>query len=145
MIVIAIDTNLLIFAHRASAGLHPGALRALRRAVRDREGWGFPLPVVSEFWRVVTNPQLPGGASTFSDAEAFLNSMYEAGASCWLPVAGVERRLADMAKQMKISGPRIFDLQIALIAREAGARQIWTHDRKFATVQGVKLLDPFGE
>jgi len=41
-----------------------------------------------------------------------------------------------------IHGARIFDLQIALIALENGATEIWTHDRNFLKIPGLKIHDP---
>lgn len=35
-----------------------------------------------------------------------------------------------------------FDLQIALIALENSATHIWTHDRNFVGVPGLKIHDP---
>jgi predicted nucleic acid-binding protein len=46
------------------------------------------------------------------------------------------------ATSLKVRGKRIFDLQIAVIAYEHGAQEIWTHDRNFVTIPGVKVKDP---
>jgi predicted nucleic acid-binding protein len=43
---------------------------------------------------------------------------------------------------LKIAGARVFDLQIALIALENGATEIWSHDRAFAGVPGLQVRDP---
>ena len=37
---------------------------------------------------------------------------------------------------------RLFDLQIALTAVENGAREIWTHDRNFLSLPGLRVRDP---
>jgi len=42
-----------------------------------------------------------------------------------------------------VQGPRIFDLQIALTAFENGATEIWTHDRNFLSLPGLRVRDPF--
>jgi predicted nucleic acid-binding protein len=46
------------------------------------------------------------------------------------------------AAALKVRGLRIFDLQIAVIAFEHGAREIWTHDVNFMSVPNVKVRDP---
>jgi predicted nucleic acid-binding protein len=46
---------------------------------------------------------------------------------------------------MGIRGPRIFDLQIGMIALENGARELWTHDAGFVAVPGLKVRDPLLE
>jgi hypothetical protein len=51
-------------------------------------------------------------------------------------------RLAQLASDLKIQGPRIFDLQIALVSFEGGASEIWTHDRGFVSLPGLPARDP---
>jgi hypothetical protein len=41
-----------------------------------------------------------------------------------------------------VHGARIFDLQIGLICQDAGAREIWSHDRNFIAVPGLVVNDP---
>ena len=47
-----------------------------------------------------------------------------------------------MASNMKIAGTRVYDLQIALIALENGATELWSHDRAFAGLPGLLVRDP---
>ena len=58
--MIALDTNLLIYAHRATMPEHSAARRAIERAVIHPQGWGIPLPCLAEFWSVVTHPAATG-------------------------------------------------------------------------------------
>lgn len=139
--MIAIDTNLLVYAHRGSLTEHRAARRALERAM-DAGGWGITQPTAAEFWSVVTHPASTGRPSTPSQARAFLRALFEAGAQYWLPVAGFGERFLRIAAELGISGPRVFDLQIAAIAHENGARELWSHDRNFMTVAGLRVVDP---
>jgi predicted nucleic acid-binding protein len=50
--------------------------------------------------------------------------------------------LLQTAAELGVSGPRIFDLQIALTAFEGGATELWTHDGSFITVPGLRVFDP---
>ncbi len=141
--MIGIDTNLLIYAHRAGVPEHRAARRAIQKASHDIRGWGIALPCIAEFWSVVTHPASAGGASTGRQAREFLRSLIvEAGASVWLPHDGFWERLARLAADLRVQGARIFDLQIALIAFESGASEIWTHDARFATLPGLPVHDP---
>jgi hypothetical protein len=47
-----------------------------------------------------------------------------------------------MAADLAVSGTRIFDLQIALCAFEGGARELWSHDVRFVTIPGLRLVNP---
>lgn len=141
--MIAIDTNLLIYAHRAALPEHRRARRAIERASRNPEGWGIPLPCVAEFWSVVTHPESAGGASTGDQARRFIEALIvEAGGKLWMPAEGFWQRLTQMASDLGVQGTRIFDLQIALTAFDNGAAEIWTHDRRFRAFAGIRVIDP---
>jgi uncharacterized protein len=141
--VIAVDTNLLVYAHRARVEQHAAARRALQLAADHPAGWGIALPCLAEFWTVVTHPRAAGRPSSPGEAAAFLRALLrDGGGTVWQPMPGFAERLLRAGEQAGVSGVRIFDLQIALIAAEAGAREIWSHDRAFVTVAGLKLRDP---
>jgi hypothetical protein len=141
--LIAIDTNLLIYAHRAALPEHRAARRAIERASRDSRGWGITLPSIAEFWSVVTHPASSGGPSTSRQARGFLHELIvEAGASLWMPREGFWQRLLELAGELRVAGPRVFDLQIALTAMENGAAEVWTHDSRFVAFPGLRIHDP---
>jgi uncharacterized protein len=140
--MIAIDTNLLVYAHRSAAPQHKKAQTAIEMALSRPDRCGIALPCVAEFWSVVTNASFWARPSTAKEASGFLQSLVESGMEVWLPGPNFDARLIQYAKEMKISGARIFDLQIALIAREAGARELWSHDRKFVSIAGLQVVNP---
>lgn len=141
--MIAIDTNLLIYAHRTALPEHRGAREAIERASRDPRGWGIALPSIAEFWSVVTHPGSSGRPSTPVQARGFFRELIiEAGAKLWMPHEGFWERLLELARELGVAGPRIFDLQIALTAVENGAVEIWTHDSRFLAFPGLRVQDP---
>ena len=140
--MIALDTNLLVYAHRSAVAEHRAARRALTRARRHAGGWGFSLAVAFEFWSVVTHPAAAGRPSTPDEAARFVSALTTAGAELWMPGAGFGPRLAQLAVERSVVGPRIFDLQIALMAFEGGATELWTADRRFASVPGLPVVLP---
>lgn len=140
--LIAIDTNLLIYAHRAALPEHRAARRALERAANDAAGWGIALASVVEFWSVATHPAAAGRGSTPREATAFVVALTNAGARLWQPGPGFANRLLHAATRGNVRGARVFDLHIALTASEAGAREIWTHDTRFVSVPGLRVRDP---
>lgn len=141
--MIALDTNLLVYAHREGAPEHEGARDAILAALDDPRGWGICLPAVSEFWSIVTHPKIPGGPSSAKVVTHFFHYLLTEGRGhIWTPGPGFGQRLMRWASSLKVSGKRIFDLEIAAIAFEHGAREIWTHDRGFISVPGLKVRDP---
>jgi predicted nucleic acid-binding protein len=59
-----------------------------------------------------------------------------------MPKERFSTRLLQMATDLEVRGPRIFDLQIALTAFDNGATEIWTHDRGFVAFPGLAVHDP---
>ncbi len=141
--MIAIDTNLLVYSHRARTPEHARARAAIERAAATGQGRGVAAAVLPEFWSVVTHPASEGRPSTPAQAAAFVRALTHAGALVWLPGPGFGERLLQTACDLGVNGgPRVFDLQIALTAFEGGATEIWTHDAGFITVPGLRVHDP---
>ncbi|HEY2774007.1 MAG TPA: TA system VapC family ribonuclease toxin [Candidatus Binatia bacterium] len=141
--MIAIDTNLLVYAHRRGTGEHRAARKSIERAAEDPRGWGIALQSVGEFWSVVTHASAAGGASSTTQAAAFLRNLRaDAGMIVWTPGTGFDERLLQLAEDLQVAGPRVFDLQIALTVFEHGASELWTHDRSFVKLPGLRLVHP---
>jgi predicted nucleic acid-binding protein len=141
--VIAIDTNLLVYAHRAGCGEHTAARGAIERAAANPGGWSIPLPCLLEFWSVVTHPACVGGASASSIARRFIDALISrAGALVLQPGPNFLQRCLQTAERLSVAGPRVFDLQIGLLCTDAGVTEIWTHDGGFIALPGLKVIDP---
>jgi hypothetical protein len=140
--VIALDTNLLVYAHRAGAAEHRAARSAIERAARDPRGWGFTLLNLVELWSVATHPAAAAGPSLPGQVRGFVEALLGAGARLWLPREAFGSRLLRLAEQLDVVGPRVFDLEIALTAFDHGASELWSHDRGFRSVPGLAVLDP---
>lgn len=141
--MIAIDTNLLIYAHREDVPQHDAARRAIEGAATEGRGWGIALASLAEFWSVVTHPESAGGPSSGKLAMEFVDALVETGGCrVWYPQPGFRQHLTRMAADLGVQGARIYDLQIGLTALENGAVEIWTHDRGFVAVPGLAVHDP---
>jgi predicted nucleic acid-binding protein len=141
--MIAIDTNLLIYAHRGGCPEHQKAKRAIEHASTAIEGWCIPFPCLLEFWSVVTHPASVGGASSPALALRFIDALIATGRAQILePGANLAERCLQAAERLGVTGPRVFDLQIGLLCVEGGAKEIWTHDAGFIAMPGLKVRDP---
>ena len=138
--MIAIDTNILVYAHRASTPQHARAKAAIERAAAGV--WGFAAASIAEFYAVATHSQCVGGPSSPDRAAAFVRALVDAGAEVWLPGPGFADRLLQLAEDLAVSGARIFDLQIGLTAFQSGAIEMWTHDAHFVKMPGLRVHDP---
>ena len=140
--MIALDTNLLIYAHRSGSPESRRSRRAIAEAAQQPHGWGFTHTTIAEFWSVVTHPASAGGPSRPHQARDFLTSLAQAGARFLAPGDSFGERLIQTAADLDVRGPRIFDLAIALTAFDNGATEIWTHDSGFVSIAGLRVHDP---
>ncbi|MEW6271653.1 MAG: PIN domain-containing protein [Thermodesulfobacteriota bacterium] len=121
--MIAVDTNLLVYAHRSSLPEHRRARRALEHASPDPRVWGIALASLAELWSVVTHRAAPR-PSTAREVSAFLGALQaDGGMQIWAPRTGFDARLLQLATDLDVVGARAFDLQIALTAFEHGASE----------------------
>jgi len=130
--VIAVDTNILIYAHRGETELHEAAASRLVDLSEGAERWALPVFCVTEFLRVVTHPRVFDPASTVAQATAFIEGIASAP-SCELLRPGAEflEILIDTARRAETRGNLMFDAQIAALCREHGIDTVLTNDRDF--------------
>src|SRR3970040_1927399 len=65
--LLAVDTNVLVYAHRREPSEHPVALRPLATLAEGHDPWAIPWPCVYEFFSVVTNPRIWRDAASDPD------------------------------------------------------------------------------
>lgn len=140
--MIVLDTNLLIYAHRAATPEHGSARTAIETSLNAAGGCGIALPSVAEFFSIVTHPSASGQPSPPQAAADFLAALREAGVEMLGPGPSFAARLLQLAADLDVTGTRIFDLQIGLCALDGGAHELWTHDGDFIKLPGLVVRDP---
>lgn len=140
--MIALDTNLLVYAHLPHTPKHLQARQVLEQAFSIGP-CGTALTNLSEFWAVVTQEKSDKKAVPLSEPKAYIQALVEDGPlKIWHPTIGFYQRLIETAERFGICGVKIFDLQIGLLALENSATEIWTCDRKFIQLPGLRVYDP---
>lgn len=84
----AVDTSLLLAAHRAECDGHALSARTLAGLCEGREPWGLPLDVINEFVRLVTHERLFNPPSTSITALRFVHALVSSPA-CKVLLPGV--------------------------------------------------------
>ena len=84
----AVDTSLLLAAHRAECSEHAQSARILAGLCEGREPWGLPLDVINEFVRLVTHDRLFNPPSPSVTALQFVHALVSSPA-CKLLLPGV--------------------------------------------------------
>lgn len=130
--MIAVDTNILIYAHRIESEWHEAAVARLVALGEGVERWALPVFCVTEFMRVVTHKRVFNPPSTVEQAADFIETVV-ASPSCEIvqPGAGFLGWLLTTAREADSHGNLLFDSQIAAVCREYGIERILTNDSDF--------------
>ncbi len=141
--MIAVDTNLLIYAHRQECSFHAQSLQALLELAEGTRQWGIPWPCVHEFISIVTHPRIYNPPTPMEVALACIDQWMKSP-MCHLisEGPGYWEKLKHQALQGKISGPMIHDARIAAICQHNGVTLLWSADRDFSRFSGLKTKNP---
>ena len=141
--MIALDTNLLVYAYLEGSPFHSIITEELRPIIEGSAPWALPWPCVHEFIGVVTNPRIYKPASPLWSALGFMDSLMAAPHLHLLSESpGYFEKLRDLAMAAKLSGPRIHDARIAALCLHHGVRELWTADRDFSMFPQLKTRNP---
>lgn len=141
--MIALDTNMLVYAHFEDSEFHSLTHEALRPVIEGATPWALPWPCVHEFIGVATNPKIYKPASPLSAVFDFLDSLMTAPSLHLLAESpGYFEKLRDLVTACKISGPRIHDARIAALCLHHGVSELWTADRDFSLFPQLRTRNP---
>jgi uncharacterized protein len=140
--VIAVDTNILVYAHRADSPWHEAAKQCLADLSETGADWVIPWPCLHEFLAVVTRPGIFKPPTALEIALAQVDLWFEAPTLTTLAEApGYWRELRDLAAVAKATGATIHDARIAAICRQHDA-ELWSADRDFGRFLGLRIRNP---
>jgi toxin-antitoxin system PIN domain toxin len=135
--VIAVDTNILVYAHREELVQHRRARTRLVELAQGAARWAIPVFCLGEFLRVVTHPRLFDPPFAIDEACEALGRVLEAPSLVVLtPGERFWPLLAGAAAEAEATGNLVFDAQIVAVCREAGVSALLTEDRDFDRFAG---------
>lgn len=143
--MVAVDTNVLVYAHRREASEHAVAIALLRALAEGNAAWAIPWPCVYEFFSVVTNPRIWGKASS-TPADAWRQVEAWTGSPTVRLLAETDDFAAVLARfvmKPRVRGPVIHEARIAAICLAHGVQTLYTRDRDFSLFPELKRQDPF--
>jgi uncharacterized protein len=137
--LIAVDTNILVYANREESAHHAAALRAVRLLAEGDEAWALPVHCVGEFLRVVSHDRLFDPPTPVGDAFDAIDSLLASpSVRLLVPGQGYLRLLRSLIDESQATGNLVFDAQIAAVCLEHGATALLTEDRDFARFPRLK-------
>ena len=141
--MIAVDSNVLVAAHRLDAAGHAAAEAAVRALAEGEAAWAVPAPCLHEFLAIVTHPRIFDPPSTMSAALAQVDAWRASPSVTVISESGRHwASLASVLRQSGVTGARVHDARIAAICRDHGARKILTADRDFERFGGIEARNP---
>ena len=141
--MIAVDTNILVYWHRADSQFHSKAKTVMEGLRNSSDSWAIPWPCIHEFIGIVTHPKIYFQPTTLSVAFATIDS-WLAGGRLQLLSEGETYfgKLRELATTAKIGGPRIHDARIAAICLAHGVSEFWSYDRDFRGFPTLTVKNP---
>lgn len=141
--MIAVDTNILVYAHRRDSQWHSAAYACVERVAESAAAWMIPWPCVHEFLAIVTHPRIykppTALAAALAQVDAWLKSpsLMLGGESSdhWLTL----RKLIESAR---IAGGAVHDAKVAAICIDHEVAELWTADRDYSRFVGLKMVNP---
>jgi hypothetical protein len=130
--MIAVDTNILVYAHRRDAEFHAVAAGHVKALAEGRSAWAIPWPCLHEFFAVSTHPKIYDPPSTRNQAIAQIDTWLTSPTlSVLSEPGGYWNQLKSVLTTGKVVGSMVHDARIAALCSAHGVRELWSADRDF--------------
>lgn len=140
--MIAVDTNILVHAHRAESPDHELALDALNALSTSGRTWAIPWPCAHEFIAVVTQPIFKPSTPAATAIDAL--EAWKSGGT--LEFIGESINHFDILRaqvvRTHIMGSKVHDARIVAICVAHGINEFWSADRDFSRFPQLKVVNP---
>ena len=141
--MIATDTNILVYAHRADSQWHDRARTSIESLAHGRVSWGLPWPCIHEFLAITTHPRIYDPASTIAQAIDQIDAWLESPVAVLIGEAQVHwKTLKELLGKGRVTGPMVHDARVAAVCIAHGVTEVWTADRDFSRFPDLVTRNP---
>jgi hypothetical protein len=141
--VIAVDTNLLVYAHREDSPWHTSADTQIERLSEGRVSWAIPWPCIHEFLSTITHPRVYDPPTPMETAlEAVAEWLKSPSLVVLSESEGYWPALRSLIEEGRIIGPRVHDARIAALCQFHGVTELWSADRDFGRFPRLVVRNP---
>lgn len=141
--MIAVDSNLLIYSHRADSEFHAPARELIDSLRRRPAPWAVPWPCLHEFIAITTHPRIYRRPSSLAEAFAAVDAWLAGGNLHFIGESdGYLGKLRELATAARFKGPRIHDARVAALCLHHGVSELWSADRDFSAFPQLKVRNP---
>lgn len=139
----AIDTNILVYAHREESEWHERAAAAVAELAESAREWAIPWPCLHEFVAIATHPRIFRTPTPLDLAVGQVDAWLESPSLVVL--SENDEYLAafrEVVLESRVTGARIHDARVAALCLSHGISELWSADRDFTLFRRVKLRNP---
>jgi len=141
--LIAVDTNILVYAHRRDSQWHKQASTCVKKLAEGAASWALPWPCLHEFLAIVTHERIFSPPTPQPKALEQISAWLE---SPTLVVLSESESYWDVLSRVlersKVTGPRVHDGRVAALCIHHGVRELWSADRDFGRFSELKTRNP---
>jgi len=138
--VIAVDTNVLIYANRAELPLHATARARLTELAEGSAPWGLPVVAAWGFLRIVTQP-IFDPPTPIGQAIEFVSQLLSSPTVRVLSPGSRHWELLEaVLDDSQVRGGLVTDAVIVALCREYGVGTVLSNDRDFQRFSNIRLL-----
>jgi uncharacterized protein len=141
--LIAVDTNILVYAHREDSLFHVAAMTCVRGLAEGVQSWAIPWPCVHEFYAITTHRKIYDPPSSCQQAVGQIDAWF---ASKSLVMLGESSSYWEALKLQlttgKVVGPQVHDARIATLCIQHGVSEFWSADRDFSRYPLLRTVNP---
>lgn len=141
--MIAVDTNILVYAHREDSPFHEPAYQCIESLAQSNSAWAIPWPCVHEFYSVVSHPRVFEPPTPMESAIDQIEAWLECTNLNLIGESGTHwPDLRSILISARIVGPRVHDARIAAICQQHGVSELWSADRDFSAFPKLHSRNP---
>ncbi|OLT20590.1 toxin PIN [Ornithinimicrobium sp. CNJ-824] len=141
--MIAVDTNLLVYAHRTDSPHHERASEILHQLATGPRPWAVPWPCLHEFLAVVTHPRIYRPPTAPALAVEAVQALVDVRTVQLLSETSDHLRiLRGLIATPGLAGPKVHDARIAAICLGHGVDVLWSADRDFSWFPDLRVVNP---
>jgi hypothetical protein len=141
--VIAVDTNILVYAHREDSPWHEPAFACMRALAEGRQPWAIPWACLHEFVAIVTHPRIYAPPTPLAIAIEQVDAWLESPSLVLL--AETESYWRDLRKALqsgRVVGGQVHDARVAALCHNHGIPELWSADRNFSRFPDLTVVNP---
>jgi uncharacterized protein len=141
--LIAVDTNVLVYAHRADSPFHVAAASRLAGLAEGAAAWAIPWPCLHEFLAIVTHPRIYVPPTPLAAALNQVDAWLESPTLVLLAESDEHWSVArPLIASGRVIGARIHDARIAALCQQHRISALWSTDRDFSRFPDLPVVNP---